>query len=309
MQYRQLGGTSLKVSIIGFGAATLGDEYGKADPAECARAVHFAIDSGINFFDVAPYYGRKLAEKRLGEALRGRRRQVVVATKCARYDVNGFDFSAGGVTRMAEQSLEHLQTDYLDVLHVHDVEFGSKRQIVDETLPALERLREKGKVRYIGITGLALRMLRDIAVEYPVDCMLAYCRYNLLNTDLDDVLTPFARERGIGLINASPLHMRLLSDNDPPPWHPAPGVVKDAARRVVELCHRRQVSPPEVALSFALQHPYISSTFVGISSVAEVKEDLKALGREPDPELLAEIEKITRPIKKMMWITGKAENH
>ena len=77
------------VSELGFGAATLGDEYGKADPAEMERAVHFAIDNGINFFDVAPYYGRTLAETRFGDALQGRRDKVILATKCARYDIDG----------------------------------------------------------------------------------------------------------------------------------------------------------------------------------------------------------------------------
>ena len=147
MRYRNLGSTGLLVSELGFGAATLGDEYGKADPAEMERAVHFAIDNGINFFDVAPYYGRTLAETRLGDALQGRRDKVILATKCARYDIDGFDFSAAGVRRSIDESLKRLQTDYVDILHIHDVEFGCQTQLVEETIPALRGIQSRGKAR------------------------------------------------------------------------------------------------------------------------------------------------------------------
>ena len=309
MRYRTLGETGLRVSEIGFGAAPLGDEYGQADPQEMTRALHFAIDNGINFIDIAPFYGRTLAEARLGEMLEGRRNEIVLATKCARYDTDGFDFSAAGVRRMADESLRRLKTDYLDILHVHDVEFGCKRQIVDETIPALRKLQQQGKVRFVGITGLALKMLREIAADVPVDCILSYCRYTLLNRDLDREVTPFARQRNIGLLSASPLHMRLLSDTGAPLWHPAPQEVKDAARKVVELCHSRGTSAPTLAVQFAVQHPYVSTTFVGLSSVEEARHTLQAISEQPDPELLREIESIVAPVQGKMWITGFAENH
>lgn len=309
MRYNLLGHTGLRVSEIGFGAAPLGDEYGKADAQEMARAVHFSIASGINFIDVAPYYGRTLAESRLGAILQGRRQEVILATKCARYDVDGFDFSADSVRRSIDESLQRLRTDYVDILHIHDVEFGYKRQIVEETIPELRKVQAQGKARYIGITGLSLKMLQDIAAEAPVDCMLSYCRYTLLNRDLSAFLAPFAQERGIGLLNASPLHMRLLADTGPPEWHPAPVEVKEAAAKVVQLCHRRGVSAPRLALQFAVRHPYVSTTFVGISNVEEARQNIAALGEEPDSELLREIEAIVAPVQGVMWITGHAENH
>ena len=309
MQYNILGKTGLAVSRLGFGAATLGDEYGTADPKEAERAVHYAIERGMTFFDVAPYYGRTLAETRLGEALQGRRDKVILATKCARFDIAGFDFSAAAVYRMAEESLKRLRTDYLDILHVHDIEFGHKQQIVEETVPALKELQKSGKVRFIGVTGLALKMLREVAEATNVDCVLSYCRYTLLNRDLDTELTPFAQKRGLGLINASPLGMRLLSDHGGMPWHPAQEIVKDTARRVVELCKARGAHAPDVALQFSIAHPYVSSTFVGISSVAEVESNLRAIEQPLDPDLMAEIEEITKPVHHTAWITGLAENH
>ena len=309
MRYNRLGLTDLSVSEVGFGAAPLGGEYGQASLEQMQNAVAFAIDNGINFFDTAAYYGRGVSETRLGEALRGRRQQVVLATKCARYDVDGFDFSAAGVRRSTEDSLRRLQTDYLDILHVHDVEFGCKRQIIEETIPALRRIQQQGKARFIGITGLSLRMLHDIAAEAPLDCILSYCRYNLLNRDLDLMLTPLARERGIGLINASPLGMRLLSEAGAPPWHPAPSEVKEAARRVVDLCRARGANAPSVAVQFALQHEHVASTFIGFSSRAEVQETLEAMKGQPDPSLLREIEDVVTPIQGVMWISGFAWNH
>ena len=152
-------------------------------------------------------------------------------------------------------------------------------------------------------------MMKEIASEVPVDCMLSYCRYNLMNRDLDHILTPVARERHIGLLNASPLHMRMLSDSGAPPWHPAPGPVKDAARQVVELCRASGAHAPTVALQFALQHPYVASTFVGMATTGEVRQNLAAIEGRPDEELMREIDSIVGPVQGMMWTSGFAWNH
>ncbi len=163
MRYRILGKTGCRVSILGFGASPLGNEFRVTDPAEDARAVACAIDRGINYFDVSPYYGRTLAEKRLGEALAGRRDKVFLATKCGRYDAAGFDFSADRLAHSIDESLARLQTDYVDLLQLHDIEFGDYRQIVEESVPALEKIKQSGKARFIGATGLPLKILRNVA--------------------------------------------------------------------------------------------------------------------------------------------------
>ena len=130
MQYRQLGNTSLRVSILGYGASPLGNAFRVTDPAEGKAAVHLAVERGINYFDVSPYYGLTLAETRLGEALVGLRQNVILATKCGRYGADQFDFSAPRITASIDESLARLQTDYVDLLQAHDVEFGDARQIV-----------------------------------------------------------------------------------------------------------------------------------------------------------------------------------
>jgi aryl-alcohol dehydrogenase-like predicted oxidoreductase len=139
------GQTDLNLSLIGFGGAALGGVFGNIDPGEGMRAVHLAVDSGINFFDTSPYYGITLAETRLGEALAGRRERVILATKCGRYGMDEFDFSAKRVIASMDESLRRLQTDYIDLFQVHDVEFGDVQQIIDETSPPCGNCSNKAR--------------------------------------------------------------------------------------------------------------------------------------------------------------------
>ena len=309
MEYRKLGRTDLQVSILGFGTAPLGNVYGATEPAEGKRAVHSAIESGINFFDSSPYYGLTLSEERLGEALVGWRDKVVLATKCGRYGLDSFDFSAARVTASIDESLRRLRTDHIDLFQAHDVEFGDVDQVIHETVPAMRKLQEQGKVRWIGITGYPLRTLRRIAEAVPVDTILSYSRYNLMITDMDDVLTPFAKEQGIGLINAAGLHMGMLTQAGPPAWHPAPAAVHEAARKAAELCRKRGVDIAQVAIRFCLDHSYVSSTLVGIGSEAQLKANLKLLQMKTDPVLVEEIRSLLGATFNSVWPSGRPENH
>jgi L-galactose dehydrogenase len=309
MEYRKLGRTDLQVSLLGFGTAPLGDVYGTTEPSEGKRAVHFAIESGINFFDSSPYYGLTLSEERLGQALVGWRDKVVLATKCGRYGLDAFDFSAARVTASVDESLRRLRTDYIDLFQAHDVEFGDVDQIIHETVPAMRKIQEQGKVRYIGITGYPLKTLVRIAEAVPVDTILSYSRYNLMITDMDDVLTPFAKKHGIGLINAAGLHMGILTQEGAPAWHPAPQEVHRAARKAADLCRERGADIAEVAIRFCLEHPYVSSTLVGMGSEAQVKANLKLLRVQTDPVLVDEIRSVVGPAFNHVWPSGRPQNH
>jgi L-galactose dehydrogenase len=308
VEYRELGRTGLRVSVLGFGCSPLGNEFGLLHEHDGERAVHAALDNGVNFFDVSPYYGRTLAERRLGEALKGHRDAVVLSTKCGRYDVNQFDFSAARVTRSIDESLQRLQTDYVDVLIAHDIEFGDRSQIIEETLPAMREVQRNGKTRSIGVSGLPLKMLGDVAQRGDLDVVLSYCHFNLLARDLDRVLTPVVKARGIGLINASPLHMRVLSTVGPPAWHPAPEILKWKGAAAVALMERFGLNPTRVAVAFCLHHPYVSSTLVGMSNPDEVHENLKAADLALPPELMHAIDEITAPVHSVTWPSGRPEN-
>lgn len=309
MKYRRLGQTDLQVSVLGFGASPLGDVFGRVDAAEGARAVHLAIAEGIHFFDVSPYYGLTLAEERLGQALLGRRDKVVLATKCGRYGAAEFDFSARRVRSSMEESLRRLRTDYVDLFQAHDVEFGDVEQIVHETIPAMRRMQEEGKARYIGISGYPLKVLMRIAESVPVDTILSYCHYNLLNDTMASVLAPFAQKSGIGLINASPLHMGVLTGNGAPQWHPAPPEVHRAVEKARSFCREHNISLPELALQFSLDCTHVASTLVGMSTEEEVRQNLRALEKPADTELLRQIKAILAPVANLEWPSGRAENH
>jgi L-galactose dehydrogenase len=308
MDLKKLGKTDLNLSLIGFGGAPLGGVFGNIDPGEGMRAVHLAVDSGINFFDTSPYYGTTLAETRLGEALAGKRERIILATKCGRYGMADFDFSAKRVIASMDESLRRLQTDYIDLFQVHDLEFGDAQQIIDETLPALRQLQQQGKARYIGITGYPPKLLRRIAEAAPVDSILTYCHYNLMNTEMDGVLTAFARERGIGLINASPLHMGILTEHGPQEWHPAPPAVREAGRKAAEFCRSHGADISDVGLRFSLGHSYVSSTLAGMANTRQVEATLKVLHTSTDPELLRQVQAILAPVFNYAWPSGRAEN-
>ena len=310
MEYRPLGSTGADVSILGFGTAPLGGEYQAFDEAEAIRAVHCAIDRGITFFDSSPYYGRTRSEERLGRALEdGRRDKIFLATKCGRSDVDAFDFTADRVRSSIDESLRRLHTDHLDLYQLHDIEFWPKERIVDEALPALLEVKASGKARFVGITGLPIRHLRDVAAHAPIDTILAYCHYNLLVRDLDDVLVPFCDEHDIGLVNASPLHMGVLSPHGAPEWHPASDEVKEVGHRLFHRCHTMGQRLVDVALRFALDHEKIATTVCGMLTVDEVEQNLRAMEMETDLALIAELDVMIEPVRDANWTAGLPENN
>jgi L-galactose dehydrogenase len=308
LRYQPLGSTELKVSTIGFGASPLGDVFGQVSVEECCDTVLNAVDCGINFFDVSPYYGLTLAEERLGAALHSIRKDVIVATKCGRYGVDHFDYSPRTITLEFEQSLRRLRTDCVDLLQVHDIEFGDLHQIIHETLPAICQLQQQGKTRYVGISSYWPGLLARVAQQVPVDTVLSYCHWNLMMDDMDRELTPVASANNIGLINASPLHMGLFGGTVVPPWHPAPENVKQAASDVVELCRAFSVESSTVALHACLQHPIVATTLIGMRTRAQVQANCAALDFDPPAELVAAIRHRVAPLFNTSWPSGLPEN-
>ncbi|GAB4454166.1 MAG: aldo/keto reductase [Armatimonadaceae bacterium] len=313
MQYRTLGKTGLSVSVLGFGGAPLGGVYDKPDyamdEAEAIRAVHSAFDRGVNYVDVTPYYGATRAESVLGKALHGvARERYLVSTKVGRYGGSAFDFSAERVTRGVEESLSRLGIETVDILLCHDIEFVPMAQIWEETLPALDRLRQSGKVRFLGFSGLPLTIFPAVIEQTDlVDVVLSYCHYNLLDTSLETLL-PYLHARNIGVINASPLSMGLLSPDGPPPWRKVPDEVRAVCEQAAHHCAERGYSLGDLAVSFAVQNPQVATTLVGMATTAEVEKNVAAAESTPDPMRLLEVRRILRPFRDWSWRSGLPEN-
>lgn len=309
MQYRTLGKTGLEVSILGFGASPLGNVFDPVDEKEGISAVHYALDHGVNFFDVSPFYGLTLAESRLGKALEGSRKDIILASKCGRYDLQDFDFSRKRILQSVDESLVRLKTDYLDLFQLHDIEFVDKAIILEEAVPAIQEVVKSGKARFWGITGLPVRYLAQIARETNPDTVLSWGHYNLLEDEINDELVPLSQQLEFGMMNAAPLMQRILSDGTLPPWHRSPDEVKALQPLLLELCKSYGVRLSTVALRYAMDHPYIATTIIGMCELEVVKQNVAALDFEIPTELLQKIEALVAPVKNRMWFEGKEENN
>jgi len=309
VEHRLIAGTGLRVPVLGYGAAPLGDVYGRVDPAAGIRSVRAALELGVTVIDVAPYYGRTRAETVLGRALAGVDRDTyTLATKVGRYGDDEFDFSAARVRRSVDESLARLGTGHLDLVQVHDIEFGDLGQVVEETLPALAALREAGKIRHLGVTGYPLAALAAVAARAELDTVLSYCHYTLLDRSLVDWAPVFA-ESGVTVLNASPLAMGALTARGAPPWHPAPAEVLHRCAVAAEVCARRGTTLEELALRFSVGYPGVATTFVGMPDERQVRANVRAALGAPDPDLLAEVDRVLAPVRNRTWPSGRPENN
>jgi L-galactose dehydrogenase len=311
MKYVPLGSTGVEVSWVGFGAAGLGNEYGPRSESDAIAALHYALESGVNYIDTSPYYGRGLSEERLGKALEGRRDDVVLATKGGRFDSDiesGFDFSYQGVVDMCEGSLRRLRTDHVDVYQLHDIDFGDKEQVFNEAIAALFDLREQGKVRFIGVTGFPLALLSETIREFDLDTVLSFCHYNILNRTLDEGLVPAAKETDTAIINGSILHMGILTESGPPDWHMAPERVKLAGERVRTFCREQGTSISDLSIQFAFANPEIAVTLLGASRIESFQRTLDALAQPLDRQLLEAVDQIIGDDMNLTWPMGRPEN-
>lgn len=303
----------MRVSNLGFGASSLGGVFHDIREAEGIEAVHVAVDNGINFIDVSPYYGHLKAEIVLGKALKEiPRDKYYLSTKVGRYGRDGknfWDYSAERVTASVYESMERLNIDYIDLINVHDVEFqgdlpGGLQKIVDETLPALVKLREKGVVGHVGITDLQPENLKWV-IEHSepgtVESVLSFCHYCLNDEMLLDYLD-FFEQQGVGVINASPFSMGLLSQRGAPDWHPAPEALKEACRKATEYCDRQGYPIDKLAIQYSTAlNPRIATT---LFSSANPKNVLKNIGyvNEPfDAQLAQKVQVIIGDQMRVRW--------
>ena len=310
MQTRPLGKTGLQLPILSFGASSLGQEFRSVQLDEALESVRVALDCGLSFIDTSPFYGRGMSEVILGIALRGvPRESYTLCTKLGRYDLQHFDFSAKRVVESVDVSLHRLGTDHLDIILCHDIEFVAMQQIVDETIPALRRIQQSGKVRFIGFSGYPQMVFRFICDQTDVDCVLSYNQYTLQNTRFVDESVPYLKDKGVGVMNAGPFSARLLTNARLPAWLKEPDSVKATARQAAEHCSKKGSDIAKLALQFSCAHPDIATTVAGSASPSNIRNWARWLEEPLDETLLKEVLAIFEPVKNLGHVEGLKENN
>ncbi|RKP57344.1 aldo/keto reductase [Cohnella endophytica] len=307
MKYRALGRTGLEVSALSFGASSLGSVFRPTDDGEAVRTVHAALDSGINYIDVSPYYGATKAEAVLGKAIGEiSRSRFYLSTKAGRYGMDEFDFSRAKIEASLEESLKRLKTDYVDILFLHDIEFVPPEIILEEAVPALNRLKEQGKIRFTGICGLPLELFERMIPQADVDAIISYCHYSLNDTSLLDLL-PLLATKEIGLVNASPLSMGLLGTRGTPDWHPASERLKETCLRAARLCVERGEDIAKLAVQFSTSNERVPTTLVSTANPDNIVKNAAWTDEPIDEELLSDVLRVLAPLRNETWKSGLRE--
>ena len=307
MNYNEIGKTGMKVSDLSFGASSLGGVFHDIRESEGINAVCKAVENGMNFIDVSPYYGHYKAETVLGKALQLiPRDHYYLSTKVGRYGKDGkntWDYSAKRATESVYESLDRLHIDSIDLINVHDIEFVDLNLVINETLPALVELKNKGIVKHIGITDLQLENLKWV-IEHTapgtVESVLNFCHYCLNDDKLVDFLD-FFEKHDVGVINASPLSMGLLSERGIPEWHPAPKALVEVCRKAVQHCKSRNYPIEKLAIQFSVSNPRIATTLFSSANPENVLKNIRFAEEPIDWDLVKEVQEIIGNQKRVSW--------
>ncbi|MFC1756630.1 aldo/keto reductase [Patescibacteria group bacterium] len=298
MKYRKLGRTNLQVSELGFGAWAIGGalklgeqslSYGQTSNKESLRALRVAMDNGINFFDTADIYGDGLSEQLIGQAIKGRRGEVVVATKVGnvvKRDELRFDLSYSHIVEACEKSLKRLGTDYIDLYQLH---FPPES---DEYLEALGELKKEGKIRFAGVSiAHQFDKAKQFMESEVIDTLLLY--YNLLLRTAEDVVLNHARRHNIGIIVASPLSRGLLTgkfgkninfsaEDVRSRWNDGEkdrDWFLEQLEAVAKIKSKLTVNNERLtnfSLNFPLWHPAVSTVIAGMKNEEQLLQNLKS---------------------------------
>lgn len=307
MKYLELGKTGMKLPVLSFGASSLGGVFHSIKEADGIKAVFTAVENGMNFIDVSPYYGYYKAETVLGKALKELPRDsFLLSTKVGRYGkdgVNTWDYSAKKAKESVYESMDRLHIDHIDLINVHDIEFADLNQVVNETLPALVELRNEGVVGHVGITDLQLENLKwviDHSEPGVVESVLNFCHFTLNDDKLVDFLDYF-ESKGVGVINASPLSMGLLSTRGVPDWHPAPKSLVEACKKAVDYCNAQGYPIEKLAIQYSVSNPRITSTLFSSSNPNNVLKNIQYADEPIDWDLVAKVKEIIGDQQRVSW--------
>jgi aryl-alcohol dehydrogenase-like predicted oxidoreductase len=318
MEYRRLGNTDLKLSVIGFGCWAMGGGWGQTDDRESIAAVRRALDLGINFFDTADIYGFGHSEKVLSKALGPRRKDVIIATKVGlAWDEHGCMFRSSSrhhITNAVEASLKRLKTDYIDLYQIHWPDSHTPFEI---TMKTMDDLVKSGKVRYVGVSNFTVKQIEECMKIRPIDSLQP--PYNMLMREAEGDLLPFCKKNGIGVVAYGPLAYGLLTgkftkDTKFPKtdWRsgelfPDPG----DWQRHIDLFHGRQFmrnlrivekikkiankhgkTVGQLAIAWVLSNPAVTSAIVGVKRPSQIEENIGGTGWQISKEELLRIDEI-----------------
>ena len=310
---RKFGRVDLTVTDMGFGAAPIGNFLKPIDEATADAMVQHAWNAGMRYFDTAPYYGHGLSEVRLGHSLRWKPRdEFVVSSKVGRVltparrrdidfkpwvdalpNVCRFDYSYDGTMRSFEDSLQRLGLEHIDILFIHDADVFTHgveqqkvyfRQAMEGCYPALQRLKESGAVKAIGVGVNNWEIMLDFMQAGDFDCLLVAGRYTLLEQEPLDELLPLCERRGAALVIGGGLNSGILATGAVPGakynYAPAPEPIMEKVRRIEAVCAAHHVPLPAAALQFLLAHPAVASHVPGTRTVAQMEENLAVFRTE-----------------------------
>ena len=288
----------LSISRMGIGTAPFGGLYTSMSDSDAADVVRIALDNGINYFDTAPHYGKGTSERRLGALLKQYpRNSYVFSTKIGRILVpttndadpdfadsekgveRVFDFSAEGVERSLKDSLERMQADSIDIIFIHDPDDHADWAIT-EAYPALEKLRNKGIVKAIGVGMNQSAIPTRFVNETGIDVVLIAGRYTLLDQSAAQDLLPAALKRGVSIIAAGVYNSGILANpvaGATYDYAPASPAIIERAQKIAAILKEQGVSLSRAALQFPLRHKAVKALLVGCRSAKEVQENFMAL--------------------------------
>lgn len=309
MKTRPLGKTGIDLTILGFGASSMGAEFRNVDLQEALVSVRTALDRGMNVVDTSPYYGRGQSEILLGHALAEvPRDSYYLCTKLGRFAPQHFDFSAKRVVESIDVSLERMRTDYLDIVLCHDPEYIDLDLLVNETIPALRKVQAEGKVKFIGMSGYPMKIFKEVLAKTDLDVILSYNHYTLQNTMLADEVD-WLHEKGVGIMNAAPFSARLLTNAPLPVWHKATPQVREICEAASNHCEKAGTDIAKLAVQFSVANDSFATCIAGSANPTRVGQWCDWIEDPIDETLLSEVLEILKPIHNWFYIEGRPENN
>ena len=298
------------VSNIAYGCATLANIYKPLNIDDCKDLITYNFKKGINYFDVAPFYGGELAEKNLGVSIKDiSRNELFIATKIGRYTDNNsnsgaggyFDFSPSKIEQSIKKSMNNMNIKYIDLLQCHDIENVSRQTVLD-ALPLLEHYKTTGIINGIGINSYPIQPLINIIdnTTIKINSVGTYAHNTLINNTILDYIEYFTK-KNISIINSSPLAMGLLTQKGPPEWHPASNLMKTTVNNLNNYCVTKNLNIENLSMIYSLINKDILTTISGGNSITEIKDNLNCLNKTIDDLIMKDITKIVYPIKNKLW--------